>query len=116
MRRRELIVLVGGAAVAWPLAARAQLVARQPVRIGFLRASPPPESIMAALRRGLAEQGYEEAKGFVLVPGWGDGNLDRLPDLARNLVTSGVDLIRCRATRYARCGVCSANGGYPRTS
>jgi putative ABC transport system substrate-binding protein len=47
-----------------PLAARAQLVARQPVRIGFLRASPPPESIMAALRRGLAEQGYEEAKGM----------------------------------------------------
>jgi putative tryptophan/tyrosine transport system substrate-binding protein len=102
MNRREFITLLGGAAAAWPLAARAQLVARQPVRIGFLRASPPPESIMAALRRGLAEQGYEEAKGFVLVPGWGDGNLDRLPDLARNLVTSGVDLILTDGTVTAR--------------
>jgi putative tryptophan/tyrosine transport system substrate-binding protein len=69
--RRALMSFLSGAAAGWPLAARGQQVGRQPVRIGFLRASPPPESTMAALRRSLAQQGYEEAKNFILVPSWG---------------------------------------------
>jgi putative ABC transport system substrate-binding protein len=100
VRRRQFITLLGGA-TAWPLAARAQQIGR-PARVGFLRASPPPEGTLAALRRGLAEQGYEEAKDFVLVPGWGDGNLDRLPELAKALVTNGVDLILTDGTVTAR--------------
>jgi putative ABC transport system substrate-binding protein len=105
MRRRRFIALLGSAAAAsslsWPLAARAQQIGR-PARIGFLRASPPPGGTLAALRRGLAEQGYEEAKNFVLVPAWADGNLDRLPGLAKALVTNGVDLILTDGTVTAR--------------
>jgi putative ABC transport system substrate-binding protein len=100
MRRRAFIALLGGAA-AWPLAARAQQMGR-PARVGFLRASPPPESTLAALRHGLAEQGYEEAKNVVLVPAWADGNLDRLPGLAKALVTNGVELILTDGTVTAR--------------
>jgi putative ABC transport system substrate-binding protein len=61
MGRREFITLLGGAAVAWPLAARAQQTGGA-ARIGFLRASAAPDHTMAALRRGLAEHGYVEGK------------------------------------------------------
>ena len=101
MRRRDFITLLGGAAAAWPLAARGQQIG-QPARVGFLRASPPPEGTLAALRRGLAEQGYEEAKSFVLVPAWADGSLERLPALAKALVTNGIDLILTDGTVTAR--------------
>jgi len=60
MRRREFIVALGGAAVAWPLVAHAQQ--RQPARIGFLRAAVPPEQTLAALRSGLSDQDYHEGK------------------------------------------------------
>src|SRR5437764_2685587 len=92
MKRREFIRLLGGAAAAWPLAARAQQ-ARQPARIGFLRAAAPPEHTMAALRRGLADHRTHEGETFTLVPVWGDGKLDRLPELAKALVAAGVDVI-----------------------
>jgi putative ABC transport system substrate-binding protein len=90
MRRREFITLLGGAAAAWPLAARAQQAA---FRIGFVRAAPAPESTLSALRRGLAEHGYLEGQHYVLVPSWGDGAVDRLPALASALVRSKVDII-----------------------
>jgi putative ABC transport system substrate-binding protein len=99
MRRREFITLLGSAAV-WPVTVRAQQ-ARQPARIGFLRAAPPPDHIIAALRRGLAEHGYHEGTTFTLVPSWGDGNLDRLPELAKSLVDAGVDIILADGTSTA---------------
>jgi putative ABC transport system substrate-binding protein len=91
MKRRGFITLLGGAATAWLLAAHAQQ--RQPARIGFLRAAAPPDHTIAALRRGLADQGYHEGRTFTLVTSWGDGNLDRLPELAKSLVAAGVDVI-----------------------
>jgi putative ABC transport system substrate-binding protein len=97
MKRREFITLIGGAAA--PLAARAQQ--RQPARIGFLRAAAPPDHTMKALRRGLADQGYHEGKTFTLVTSWGDGNLDRLPGLAKSLVARGVDVILTDGTSTA---------------
>ncbi len=99
MRRRNFITLLVGAA-AWATATRAQQ-ARQPARIGFLRAAPPPNHIIAALRRGLAEKGYQEGTTFTLVPSWGDGNLDRLPELAKSLVDAGVDIILADGTSTA---------------
>jgi putative ABC transport system substrate-binding protein len=99
MRRREFITLLGSAAV-WPVTVRAQQ-ARQPARIGFLRAAPPPDHIIAALRRGLAEHGYHDGTTFTLVPSWGDGNLDRLPELAKSLVDAGVDIILADGTSTA---------------
>jgi putative tryptophan/tyrosine transport system substrate-binding protein len=92
MRRREFITLLGGAAATWPRAARAQQGERMR-RIGFLRASPPPERELQAFVQGLAEQGLVQGRNFVLVAKWGDGTVARLPELAVELVNSGVDLI-----------------------
>ena len=101
MRRREFITWVGGAA-AWPLAAHAQQQPSRIARIGFLRASPAPESIMAALRRGLADLGYVEDERYVLRTSWGEGKLDRLPELAKTLVSDRVDIIVTDGTETAR--------------
>jgi len=101
VKRREFISLLGGAAAAWPLAARGQQT-RGSARIGFLRASAAPDRTMAALRHGLAEHGYVEGKNLTLVPGWGDGNLDRLAELAEALVAARVDLILTDGTVTAR--------------
>jgi ABC transporter substrate binding protein len=90
--RRKFLATLGGAAAAWPLAARAQQGERLR-RIGFLRASPPPERELQAFVQGLAEQGLVQGRNFVLVAKWGDGTVARLPELAVELVNSGVDLI-----------------------
>ena len=102
MRRREFLGLLGGAAAAWPLSARAQQPAAGLARIGFLRASPPPETTLAALKRGLVERGYTEGQHYVLIASWGDGNLARLPQLAQALVAEGVDLIVTDGTLIAQ--------------
>jgi putative tryptophan/tyrosine transport system substrate-binding protein len=91
MQRRDFITLLGGT-VAWPLAARAQQSERLR-RIGFLRLSPPLERELQAFLQALAEQGYVQGRNFVLVAKWGDGSVARLPELAVELVNSGVDLI-----------------------
>lgn len=105
MRRREFIGFLGGAAASsslWPLGARAQQQPPPIPRLGFLRASPAPDSTMAALRRGLSDQGYVEGQNYVLLSSWGDGKLGRLPELAKALVSSGVDVILTDGTQTAR--------------
>jgi ABC-type uncharacterized transport system substrate-binding protein len=92
MKRRQFITLFGGAAAAWPLAARAEQPERVR-RIGFLRAAPPSERELEAFLRGLVDQGWIQGRNFVLVPQWGDGNVARLPELAVALVNAGVDII-----------------------
>ncbi len=90
MRRRDVITLLGGAAAAWPIAARAQQRERMR-RIGFLRAAPPPEHDLGAFLHGLANRGWVQGRDFVVVTQWGDGNVARLPELAVALVNAGVD-------------------------
>jgi putative tryptophan/tyrosine transport system substrate-binding protein len=95
MRRRDVITLLGGAAVAWPLAAIAQQSERMR-RIGVL--APSAQDALYArnlegLRRGLSEFGYVEGRNFVLETRWADGNMDRLPVLATELVEAQVDVI-----------------------
>src|SRR6516164_2693631 len=91
--RRHFITLLGGAAAAWPLAARAQQQAKV-ARIGYLGLGPASatSSRVEALRAGLRDLGWVEGKNIVLEFRWADG-VQQLPELAAELVRMNVDVI-----------------------
>jgi len=92
MERREFITLLGGAAVAWPLAARAQ----QPTPVVGVLAAPalqPLRDQITAFRRGMNQSGYIEGQNVTVEYRWAEGHYDRLPPMAHELIARGAVVI-----------------------
>jgi putative ABC transport system substrate-binding protein len=89
--RRDFILLLGAAAT-WPLAARAQQPGKT-YRIGWLQPGPIPDPWIKGFRQGLQEFNYVEGKNLIIEYRWGDGNFDRLPAMAAELVHLNPDVI-----------------------
>src|SRR6516164_3852845 len=114
MRRRDFIKLVGGSAVTWPLAARAQQPS-MPV-VGVLSAEWPnavTADRLRAFREGLNDTGYVEGRNVTIEYRWAEGRNDRLPALAAELVRLPVNVIVCAGSTQASIAAKAASTTVP---
>jgi len=93
MRRREFIARLGGASLAWPVAAYTRQAKRKNARIGFLSQSSLTDPLIDGLRQGLREADYVEGHNLRIEWRAAEGDVDRLPQLAADLVKANVELI-----------------------
>src|SRR5215831_3016572 len=105
MRRRAFITLLGSAAAAWPLAARAQQPAMPVIGILYGGSYDAYAYLLTAIRRGLRETGYIEGRNLAIEYRWAGGRYERVPALVEDLVRRHVDVI-----------VASGGGGYVATT
>ena len=112
--RRKVVSLLGGAVIAWPLAARAQQQPAIPI-VGWLHSGTAIQSSQnaAAFRLGLSENGFAEGKGVVIEYRWAENRLDRLPALADDLVRRSVAVIAACGNPAAALAAKSATTSIP---
>jgi putative ABC transport system substrate-binding protein len=104
MKRREFITLLGGAAAAWPLAARAQQSGKMP-RVGVLVSLSAPHPFTEAFRSGMRDLGYSEGGNILIEWRYADAQFSRAVELASELVRLQVDVIAAYHTPAVRAAM-----------
>src|SRR5262249_48317694 len=107
VKRREFTTLLGGAVASpctWPFAAFGQASDKRPRRIGYISASSPTAAAqnVVAFLEGMRAHGYVEGRDIEIDYRWGEGHVERLPTLAKELVRSKIDLILARTSKLNR--------------